>query len=534
MLRELTVRNLAVVESCTVRFAAGLNVISGETGAGKSVILGALNLVLGGRGRAEMVRSGEAVAEVGAVFERAGERLEVRRTLPARGSGRSTLNGATITVGELQALGAGLLCVTGQHDQRMLLDPDQHLGLLDRYGGLGCEAMRALWERLLEARRRVRSLEAARDGSAEREFLLRYQVKELHELALVPGEAAELQLERQRLRHSVELQEAAQGAERELYSGEGSALDRLSRASSQLERVLAIEPDHQERVDRLASLLAEVEELGRELQDCLRQAPDPGRLDQVEERLEDLMRLCRKHGCVAEELPLLAERLQADLEALGDVDGALEQARAALDLVRAQALEEAERLHARRLEASERLEGVMAVELAQLAMEDARIAVGLERGELGPTGHSSVELQLSANVGEPPRALHRVASGGELSRVLLALKLHLREPGAALVFDEIDAGIGGCTAEAVGSRLAVISRSRQLICISHLPQIASLAEAHFAVLKSVSGGRTFSTIRALDEAGRVDEVARMIGGTALGGDTKLYARKLIQAYAHVA
>lgn len=534
MLRELTVENLAVVESCTVRFAPGLNVISGETGAGKSVILGALGLVLGGRGSTELVRAGETHAQVRAVFVRGDEELVVRRRVPVRGSGRSTLNGEPITRADLQALGRELLCITGQHDQRVLLDPDQHEGLLDGVCHLDRAPMAAAWTALVDARSLLRRLQSSADNAVERALFLRFQLQELDALALQPGEAASLEQQRRVLLHSVQLREAAEGAESELYSSEGSAVDRLSRAMALLERVSEVEPAHAGRVERLAALVAEVEDLGRDLQEAVRDVPDPGRLDVVEERLQDIDRMVRKHGCTPVELPAVYDLLQAELRGLDDLEAGIARATTAVEQADGSARQHASELHAQRATGARRLDTVLSRELGLLAMPHARFVTNVAEGTLGPTGFSQVELRLTANPGEPPRALHRVASGGELSRVLLALKLHVRAPGAALVFDEIDAGIGGRTAEAVGQRIAAIARSRQLLCISHLPQIASLADAHFAVLKSVSGGRTFSTIRALDEAGRVDEVARMIGGSALSGDTRDFARKLLQAYARVA
>jgi len=534
MLIELTVENLAVVESCTVRFAPGLNVISGETGAGKSVILGALGLVLGGRGSTELVRAGQDVAEVRAVFLKDQQPVVVHRRLPVRGSGRSTIDGQPATRACLQELGRQLLCITGQHDQRLLLDVDRHLGLLDGYARTDLEPMSQAWDQLSSARSRLAALQASQRNAQERALFLQFQLKELDALALQPGEAASLERERRLLQHAVQLREAAHSGEAELYSAEGSAMDRLSRARQALERVADVEPAHRERLERLDAVLAEVEDLGRELQAAGRETPDPGRLDIVEERLDDVDRLARKHACERDALLEVRDRLHQEMQDLGDVQGGIARAQVAAERAELDAQDAAGELHAERCTAARRLDALLTAELELLAMPHACFVTQVEVGSLGPTGHSNVELRFTANVGEPPRALHRVASGGELSRLLLALKLHLRAPGAALVFDEIDAGIGGRTAETVGRRIADIAQQRQLLCISHLPQIASLADAHFAVLKSVSGGRTFSTIRALDEAGRVDEVARMIGGSALSGDTRAYARKLLQAYARVA
>ena len=416
----------------------------------------------------------------------------------------------------------------------MLLDPDQHRPLLDDFAALDTGPMRSAWELLLSARAALSRLSFASNNLAERELFLRYQLQELESLAFEAGEEEALGRERELLRHAVELREAARGAESELYSEENSALDRLSRARSLLERVSHLEPAHLERVGRLTAVIAEVEELGRELQVGSQSAPNPRRLDAVEERLAEIARLGRKHGCEAPQLLGVYERLQVELDGLGDVEAQQARAQAAMELAERNAVHEGERLHEQRVKAAKRLDGLLRTELERLAMPHACVRTHVERKELGPHGFCEVELRLSANLGEPPRALHRVASGGELSRVLFALRLQVGCPDATLVFDEIDTGIGGRTAEEVGARVATLARERQLLCISHLPQIASLADAHFVVRKAVRGGRTFSTIRVLNEAGRIEEVARMIGGSTLERATRDYARRLIRAYARVA
>lgn len=558
MLRELSVRNLAIAESLELRAEPGLNALTGETGAGKSIVFTALGLALGGRGAAEQVRTGAGAAEVIATFEgpfgsrvrqwllREGlpaqpEVLVLRRVQPLQGATRCWVNDHPVRVGQLRELGAELVDFAGQHAHQALLDPDQHLGLLDRTAALGelPEQMREAARALATARQELDRLEDSARHRQERSDFLRYQLRELEAVDLRPGEKDALVAERRVQRHAVELRAGVRRAEEALYSGDRAAVDALSAAEAALRPLLALDPALEGLGATLNELLVGAEELARELGRRARGFEhDPQRLDEIEGRLAEIERLQRKHRCEAEELVTRREALALELGGLEQLDERREALHTRLHRAQAQALAVAERLHAARCAAARALEQEVAERLRGLAMPYARFEVRLlpvESGErvgdllLGEQGLDRAELYLSANPGEEPRPLARVASGGELSRVLLALRLAVQASGAVgcFVFDEIDSGIGGVAAEVVGERLRELSGRCQVLCITHLPRIASLAHAHFAVRKEVVQGRTCSSLERLDGEARVGELARMVGGGSLGAASEQWARELL-------
>jgi len=563
MLRELRISNVAIIDELELSFAAGMNVLTGETGAGKSVIMRAIGLLCGDRATADLLRTDADEAEVEGLFDldeatRAmliesglppGDEVLVRRVIGRSSKGRVHLNGSLATTALLAQLGTRLLRVYGQHEHALLLKPDSHLELLDLFGGLaGPRATMAAAHRTLrEASERLAELTASGEAARQRLDLLRFQVTELRDAHVTPGLEAELQQEREVQRHAEKLARICQDGEAMLYSGDDAVAASVARVVTQLREAARIDPTFREGADLLQQAGAHVEEVALLLRRAAeRIRPDPERLEQIEEQLGVLTRLKRKYGCEVDELP---ERLAAAEAELAQLEGAgVDMATARREALAAatRAWEVARELSGARQAAAADLEKRMVQELASLGMRGAAFrvvfkvtasagpqAVSLDPGAAGSSGVTAagadtVEFYLSANPGEDPKPLARIASGGELSRIMLALKALTAGSGEVptLIFDEVDAGIGGVVAEAVGKRLHVLASSRQVLCITHLPQIAALADHHLAVEKRVAKGRTTARARSLSLDDRVREISRMLGsgGTA---ESERYARRII-------
>ncbi len=561
MIERLRIEQLALVDALELEFGPGLNVLTGETGAGKSIVLGALALLAGARADREAIREGADQAVVEAVFgiggqpelaEALAERglededgaLIVRRSLQRNGRGRAWVGGRLVPISTLAELFAGRIEVSSQHASQALLRAETQGRLLDHHGGLQGDR-RAVEEGVHELRAGRAELEALRteaEERARREDFLAFQVKEIDEAGLDPAETTELEAEHRRLVHAERLAGEASGVVAALAGdpsgGEAAAVgDRLAEAQRTLAALSELDPELGEAAERLAGAAAELADLARDLERYTgRIDADPARLAFVEERIEGLERLKRKYGARVEDILAFREQAALELAALGSSDermGKLESEQAALHdklAKRAAKLSRARRKAAKALaEAAET--GVRELALAQARVEVALAPVPPEPGvPCGPSGAESAEILFSANEGEAPRPLRKVASGGELSRIFLALKNVLRETtqGMVLVFDEVDAGIGGAVAERVGGVLASLAREHQVLCITHLPQIAAQPASHFRVAKGQAGGRTVSRVEALDDEGRVEEVARMAGGEAPGDETREHARSLLK------
>ena len=523
MIRFLGIRDLAVVDALDIEFEGGFNVLTGETGAGKSIIVGALGLLIGGRGGGDLVRTGAARALVQAAFEdpEGGETV-VRRELPAQGRGRTFLNDELSTAAALKTLGARLVDVHGQHEHQALLDPRSHAGLLDAWGGLESTAAEAAaaWGSWREAQAR---LEAARGDAQERaarvEFL-EYQLQEIDGVAPRPGEDEALRNERRRLANAERLLTLAGGAYATLYERDDSVLSTLGAVWRQLDELAALDAGWTEQAAVRDTVVPPLEDLAHALRSCAAEVEvSPRRLEEVETRLAGVERLVRKHGGT---LDAVLERRRAIVSELDDLRGG-EKRRAALEGHAAEAREAylaaARALSARRVERGRTLVPALEAELRRLAMPDGRVEVrvdvGLPEERWGPRGTDRVELLLSANPGEETRPLARVASGGELSRVMLALKTLAATDaaGKTLVFDEVDAGIGGRAADHVGQRLRALGARYQVLCVTHAPQLAAHAAAHFRVSKRVDGGRTRTVVDKLTADERVAELARLMTGS---------------------
>jgi DNA repair protein RecN (Recombination protein N) len=563
VLHELRVENLLLMERAELRLAPGLNILTGETGAGKTLLAHALDLLLGGKARGGIVRQGAAEAYVEGVFslppglggdervpDGADELVLARRVWPD-GRTRAYVCGRTATVVDLRELGARLLAFYGQHEHRKLMLTAAQLDALDGFCGQEQLARRELIARSHE---RVRELEQRLEvvsglaGARERELdLLAFELREIEEVAPSEDEERELTAERERLRHAGALQEAAViGAEALAPEDGEGAIALVARAAAALEAVAAHDPALRGLGERLEALRYEAEDVAGELRSNLDGADAaPGRLEEVEERLGAFARLARKHGGTIAEVLAHAERCRSRQAELNDADSSADQIRAELAGAATERELIAGALRAARLDAAPRLARAVRERLAELAMADARFEVVVRDREdgYGARGADTVEFMIAANAGLPLGPLREVASGGELSRVMLALLSVAHGngvPGDArggaaaadrplLVFDEIDAGIGGLTARAVGAHLRDLAAGRQLLCITHLPQVAAMAARHFTIVKDGSHTPAVTTVAALAGDAVVGELVRMLGANEGDRAARGHARELLKA-----
>ena len=555
MLRALRVSDLAIIDEIELVLEPGFNVLTGETGAGKSILLHALDLALGGKPEVDVVRAGAEEAVVEALFadvpeaaravlagagHEVGDELVIRRVIAAGGRTRAHVNGQLTTLGALRELAPHLLRVYGQDEHQALRRVESHRELLDQVGGLQStvDEMRRRHGRLTVARQALEEQRRRLDAARERQDLLRFEVQELTQAQLVPGERATLESERARLAHAEKLGQLAGAAEAVVYSGEGAAVEALGRALGALRDAERVDPQVTPIRTLLDGTLAELEDAGAQLGRYLRGlAPDPQRLEAVDERLALLARLVRKYAVAdADELRARRDALAAELSAAGQGEEALAELAGEADAAEREATAWAKRLSVERRRVAMSLERSLVSELRRLALEGARFQVRFAEGDarpLGPTGWDDVEFWLAANPGEDFRPLARVASGGELSRIMLALKTltAAEDRGATLIFDEVDAGVGGAVAEVIGRKLRQLGRRRQVLCVTHLPVIAAFAEHHVVVAKRVADGRTVSTARPLGPSDRVAELARMLGGARLTREAREHAEELLQSAA---
>lgn len=534
----LSVRHLALVDQLQLDLEPGLNVLTGETGAGKSILINALSLVLGGRASADIVQQGADQAVVEALFvvhpegELAG-RLEaagisvpdgellVRRTVGG-GRGRVHLNGQLATVAMLQDVLRGVVDITSQHEHVSLLESERHLDLLDRWGEhlqlrAKVEQAHAAVARLQAERRDIDADESVR---AQREDYLRFAIDELRQLDPSSGELEELEREREILKHRDRILSARAEAEALLYGDEGSSVETMGAALRALTAVSEHDPQSRAWAGWMERSIAEMEELVRELRSGLEAPDDPGRLDEVEERVHALRKVARKHGGTIEGALQALQAMERELETMEGRDARRDALQAELTEAARVHQEVAKALSGARARSARRFAAALERELQELGMGGTRLAFALRPlDEPGPRGAESVELMASTNPGEPERPLRRVASGGELSRLLLAIKQVQAERGGiqTFVFDEVDTGIGGKVADVLGEKLREVAERGQVLCVTHLAQVAAHAETHFVVEKSTTNKRTRSSVRRLAPEGRVDELARMLGSTTAKG-----------------
>ncbi len=554
MLTELRIANFAVIDRLTLQFSTGFHVFTGETGAGKSILVDAIALLVGGRATTDVIRAEADEAEVEAAFtlpedgpllmrfrssgvlEPRDTELIIRRVIARSGRNRVYLNGRLTPLHVLEALAGTLLDLHGQHDQQSLLSVSHQLNAVDEFGGL--VALRADYTRHHEQWKvRQQTLEEAvrqQHERAQREDYLRYQFRELETAALAPGEEETLLLERQRLAHVKRLRDLGEEAYDRLYGSDASVLKELSVAEDRLAEVTSVDETASEWKALCHDAAVNLQEVTRQLRGYLQGLEqDPERLSAVEDRLHAIQQLKRKHGGSFESVLARAAELRAELSQLGGSQARIAELQ---ELVKGDADEVralARSLSEARVRAAVRLEARVKKELGSLRMGQTQLQVVVtanpDLSACTATGWDRVEYLLSTNPGEPPLPLAKVASGGELSRVMLALKTVLAERDAVptLIFDEVDAGVGGAVAEVMGRRLKALGAHHQVFCITHLPQVASKADLHFVVEKAVQQKRTVVRVRRLDGKAREDEIARMLGGLRITQAVRQTAAEMV-------
>jgi len=551
MIRYLTIRNLAVIESVAVDFEHSFNALTGETGAGKSILVEAVGLLLGGRATQDLIRTGEDVATVEAVFETEdGSELIVRREITSQGRSRAFINGALATAAALKDLSNRLVELHGQHEHQQLLDPTQHLALLDAWAGLDAagQSVAAAFAAVRGLREQLDRLRMDDRERAARLDLIEFQLNELQKANLQAGEDDTLTAERQLLRSADTIQRLCGESYTELYEGEQAALVALGRIWKRVGELASIDPRFAPYLDARDGIKAQLEDLAFTLRDFADGIDaSPQRLQHVEDRLALIERLERKHGGTLEEAIARRDRLAAEHTALTGGQSSVADIEQQLAAAGAAFLKAARSLSASRHAAAPKFSRQIESELAELAMErttfEVRLTSAEAEGQWTQAGIDTGEFFLSPNVGEDVRPLARIVSGGELSRLMLALKTiaalaaeasaraddrtHQRSFTKTLIFDEVDAGIGGRVATVVGQKLASLGDRFQVLCITHLPQIAACGQTHFLIEKTIQGRRTVTSVTRLDAEARVAELARMMGGAAAGEKALESARELL-------
>jgi DNA repair protein RecN (Recombination protein N) len=548
MLTDLFIKNVAIIDSLHVQFRAGLTVLTGETGAGKSIIIDAVNLVLGERASTDLIRTNAEEASVEAVFDLAdapaavaalaemgidceGELL-VKRTLSRAGKNKVFLNGGPSTLTVLAEAARRLVNIYGQHESQTLLKPDNHLELLDDFAGLGelVADFRRFFIAYQEAQVALKRLAEGEREAVRRLDLLSFQSEEIARAVLIPDEEDALEQERQLLVYADQLLSASQGGYDLLYGGEGALLGQVRRVLQAVTEISIIDTTLVPIVTSLESGYANLEDAALTLRDYAGHIDaDPERLALIDDRLDLIGRLKKKYGASVTEILAYKAEIDGELALLTDREGSMVALQQQRDLAEQALREHGAALTRRRQVAAEGLTTAMTRELGQLAMANACFAVQISiLSEPRPTGWDRVEFMFAPNPGEAEKPLARIASGGELSRLMLALKqVHPENDVPTLIFDEVDTGIGGATSAMVGQKLQCVARKQQVLCITHLPQVAACGTQHLRVEKMVVDGRTSTVVKALDEEGRIRELARMLGGVKITDTTLAHASELI-------
>ncbi len=534
MLAQLFINNIAVIERASIDLEPGFTVLTGETGAGKSMIIDAIHAILGERTSKELVRTGETAASVSALFTGlAGDVLElldslsvpreeegsllVQRNIRLEGKSSCKLNGAPATVSMLKTIAPRLIGVHGQHESYELLSPELHMNYIDSFGQLESllERYKASYQRLRGFQRRLKELNTDQGEKNRRADLLRYQIGELEEAGITPGEREELTKNRDAIRNSGRISDAVELAKRILSGDEESSgvVSELGRAAGELERAAEFMPQLEEAAQKLREAGYLLED-GESALYSLAVDFDPAALDAIEDRLDQLYRLGLKYGESEEDMLAFLDRCQKELHEIQFSDETREELEAGYEKEKAAAIALARELSAKRRDWAAKFTRQVKAELAFLNMPGVEFVAEIERVPLTATGCDRLQFLVSANKGEPPKPLSKIASGGELSRIMLAVKTVLSgmDKIDTLIFDEVDAGVSGAAANRIGEKLRQVSKNRQVLCITHLAQIAAMAENHLRITKHVEKGRTFTQVEPLELEGRKRELARIIGG----------------------
>jgi len=565
MLQELAIRNFAIIDDLQIRFYDGLTILSGETGVGKSIVIQAVNLLLGSRASAGMIRTGAESAELEAVFRfeenspvavamisqgyATDDDLLIRRVISKNNRHRAYVNGRLATVSILNAIVENLASISGQHAHQILLKPERHLEILDQYGGLNSlrSTVNNLYSAIQPMITELNNLIAIRDGRSEHMRLLAFQRDEILKTGITPGADEKLEIEKRRLKNAEALHQAVYNSIDALYGMEGAAIERLTDAERCLEKARRIDPQLENSAKKIAETALLAEDLAETLRSYLSTVNvDEAQLEAVEERLDTLIKLKHKYGgtltAVLDHLET-AEKELAKVENISETITALEEK---IDKQHHRLAESCRTLSKKRARVARRLAREVESQLVSLRMDNTRFKVEVitQPAAFGTPSYLTVDdnlvtengidqamFMIAPNVGEVLKPLAEIASGGELSRVVLALKVILAENDSVgtVVFDEVDAGIGGGTAEMVGRKLADLAKSHQVICITHLPQIARFGNHHFRIDKEVIGGRTVTVIEQINHKQRVREIARMLGGEKITRKTIDHAREMLDS-----
>lgn len=534
MLELLHIENIAIIEAADIEFAPGFNALTGETGAGKSIVIDSLSAVLGQRTSRELIRTGAEKAFVSAAFSgmapelaeefgiqpEADGTLLLQREIQTDGKNVCRVNGRPVTVGQLRALGARLLNIHGQHDGQQLLDEEQHIVYLDSFGRVESLAITYAekYKNFTDIRRQIGALQMDEAEKARRVDTLQYQIEELRRAKLTPGEEEELTARRGMLRNAEKFLDAVAGADYALNGDDsgGGALSALRQAQDALGGVRHLDDAFGQLYERLGEAYSEVYDIAATVEDKRGELDvSPGELDRVESRMDLLYRLKKKYGATVEDMLDYQARCEAELAQIEDAGDTLARLEQALSKAEKEARQAAQALSDARKAAADRLTAQILTELQQLDMGKIRFAVDFAEKPLDSDGMDTVRFLMSANVGEELRPIHKIASGGELARIMLAMKNVLSEQDhvGTMVFDEVDTGVSGRAAQKVAEKMARISRRKQVLCVTHLPQLAAMADTHFSVEKGERGGRTYTEVRRLDREQRRQELARLTGGS---------------------
>ena len=534
MLELLHIENIAIIEAADIEFAPGFNALTGETGAGKSIVIDSLSAVLGQRTSRELIRTGAEKAFVSAAFSgmapelteelgiqpEADGTLLLQREIQTDGKNVCRVNGRPVTVGQLRALGARLLNIHGQHDGQQLLDEEQHIVYLDSFGRVESliNTYAEKYKNFTDIRRQIGALQMDEAEKARRVDTLQYQIEELRRAKLKSGEEEELTARRGMLRNAEKFLDAVAGADYALNGDDsgGGALSALRQAQDALSGVRHLDDAFGQLYERLGEAYSEVYDIAATVEDKRGELDvSPGELDRVESRMDLLYRLKKKYGATVEDMLDYQARCEAELAQIEDAGDTLVRLEQALSKAEKEARQAAQALSDARKAAADRLTAQILTELQQLDMGKIRFAVDFAEKPLDSDGMDTVRFLMSANVGEELRPIHKIASGGELARIMLAMKNVLSEQDhvGTMVFDEVDTGVSGRAAQKVAEKMARISRRKQVLCVTHLPQLAAMADTHFSVEKGERGGRTYTEVRRLDREQRRRELARLTGGS---------------------
>ena len=566
MLSELHIKDFAIIDEVGISFSKGLNVLTGETGTGKSIIINAVNMILGDKASDDLIRTSAEGGTVEALFDIGGneeldarlrergfeakESMVIKRVISRGGRSRAFINGGLATLPLLSAIGEEFLSIYGQHEHQSLQRHERHIDILDEFGGL--MELRSIYydrlRRLMQVNKELRELRAQEERISRERELMAFQLGEIESANLQPGEENSLTGERRVLMNAEKLLEYSRGAENVLYSGDGSVVEKLNGVLERVRELARIDPSVSPSVQSLESAIYQLEDVGLSLRSYAQKVEvNPERLDEIEVRLDEINRLKRKYGPTLDDIFTFRRKVETELGEIAANKDRAGELESVVKELQGEILSLAKELSEKRRTTARRLEGEIGRELADLNMDKTRFQIRIdtvgkvqpkeshgdlwvESFHLTPKGMDEVEFLISPNIGEALKPLSKIASGGELSRIMLAMKSILAEMGAGqtLIFDEVDAGIGGATAEVVGRKLHALSRRHQVLCVTHLPQIACFADSHYTVSKETKRGRTIARVKRLEGDGITDEIARMLGGVKITSKTRAHAREMIE------